>query len=102
MLTWRCVCRTQTYTAYVNNFTTSNKALSELIKSNAKLQKFIQDTYERLNAEFVKEAGEEKMSDNQTQVDLRGLLIMVPNIPFIPCIPSEFVWSIFIDLLFKC
>lgn len=66
----------KTYTAYVNNFTTSNKALSELIKSNAKLQKFIQDTYERLNAEFVKEAGEEKMSDNQTQVDLRGLLIM--------------------------
>jgi uncharacterized membrane protein (DUF106 family) len=95
LLTWRCVYRTQTYTAYVNNFTTSNKALSELIKSNAKLQKFIQDTYERLNAEFVKEAGEEKMSDNQTQVDLRGLLIMVLNIPFIPRIPSEFVWSIY-------
>jgi hypothetical protein len=28
----------------------------------------------------VKEAGEEKMSDNQTQVDLRGLLIMVRTI----------------------
>jgi len=67
----------KTYTLYVNNFVNSNKALMEYTKSNPKLQKFIQDTHEKLNREFMEEAGDsEKLSENQTQVDLRALLIM--------------------------